>query len=95
MNDLKPDDDFINCPRCDSENCQDIPKKKEIVGTLIATVVFSALIYVLGFHFPRLWYLLIAMPAFALFLMFKPTQKRLCLDCKKVWEYRVPKGSKS
>lgn len=92
MNDLKSD--FTNCPRCDSENCQDVPKSKEIIGTLVATVVFSGLIYVMGFHFPILWYLLIAMPAFALYLILKPTRKRLCLDCKKIWEYSVPKNPK-
>jgi len=93
MNISKPDD-FSNCPRCGSDNCQDIPKTRDIVGTIIATVVFSALIYIFGFHFPMLWYLLIAMPVFALFLILKPTRKRLCLDCKKVWEYRVPTSPK-
>lgn len=94
MNDLKPGD-FLTCPRCDSENCQDIPRTKDAAGTIIATIVFSGIIYILGFHFPRLWFLLIAMPAFALYLIFKPARKRLCLDCKKVWEYTVPRNAKS
>lgn len=93
MHDFKTDN-FTNCPRCDSRNCEDIPRTKDIVGTIIATIVFSGLIYLLGFNFPRLWYLLIAMPAVALFLIFKPTRKRLCLDCKKVWEYTISKCPK-
>lgn len=91
---ILPPDDCTNCPRCDSDNCQDIPKTKEIAGTIIATVVFSVLIYIFGFQFPRLWFLLIAMPAVALFLIIKPTRKRLCLDCKNIWEYRVPRTPK-
>lgn len=86
--------EVTNCPRCGSDNYQDIPKSKDIVGTIIATIVFSFCFYLFGFHFPMLWYLLIAMPVVALFLIFKPTRKRLCLDCKKVWEYRVPTSPK-
>lgn len=83
--------DSTNCPRCGSDNCQDIPRTKDIAGTLIAAVAFSFFIYVFAFNFPMLWYLLIAMPFFILFLILKPSRKRLCLDCRKVWEYRVKK----